>query len=250
MMNLENLVAERTNKKVYKDGNLAVKVFAHTFKKSDILNEALNIARVEETGLNVPKLKGVTIIDGRWAIQIDYVEGETLADLMKKNPDQLDEYIELLVDVQMEIHTKRAPLLTKLRDKMRRKMKESFLDATTRYDLQTRLESMPSHTKVCHGDLCPSNIIVKPNGVAYVIDWSHATQGNASADVARTYLLFKLDGEDEVAEKYLQMFCKKADTAKQYVQAWMPIVAASQLVKGKPEEVEFLKGWISVVDYQ
>lgn len=249
-MKLENLIAERPNKKIYKEGNMSVKVFNHDFKKSDILNEALNIARIEETGLNVPRLEGVTIIDGKWAIMTEFVEGETLSNLMKANPDKINEYIEILVDVQMQIHTKTSPLLTKLRDKMKRKMKESFLDATTRYDLETRLESTPRHAKLCHGDLCPSNIMIKPNGEAYIIDWSHATQGNASADVARTYLLFKLDGKDEIADKYLDLFCKKSDTAKQYVQAWMPIVAASQLVKGKPEEVEFLKGWISVVDYQ
>ena len=122
---------------------------------------------------------------------------------------------------------------------------------TTRYDLPTRLEAMPKHTKVCHGDYNPSNIIIaEEDGKPYVIDWSHATQGNASADVARTYLLFTLYGTPEVADKYLNLFCLKSDTAKQYVQKWIPIVAASQLVKEKPEEREFLLHWVDVVDYE
>ena len=45
-------------------------------------------------------------------------------------------------------------------------------------------------------------------------------------------------------------FCKKSDTAKQYVQKWMPIVAASQSVKGNEHEREFLASWVGVVDYQ
>ncbi len=249
-MNLNQLIVERPNKQIYKDGDLIIKVFNSDFKKSDVLNEALNIARVEETPLNIPKLNGVTMVEENWAIITDYIEGETLTSLMEKHPEKLSEYIELFVDIQMEIHTQTAPLLTNLKDKMRRKMKESFLDATTRYDLETRLESMPTHNKVCHGDLCPSNIMIDSKGTAYIIDWAHVTQGNASADVARSYLLFKLDGADELAETYLNTFCRKSDTARQYVQEWLPIVAASQLVKGKPEEVEFLKGWISVVDYQ
>ena len=57
--------------------------------------------------------------------------------------------------------------------------------------------------KVCHGDYNPSNIIITPEGKPFVLDWSHATQGNASADVARTYLLFKLEKKDALAEKYL-----------------------------------------------
>jgi RIO-like serine/threonine protein kinase len=103
---------------------------------------------------------------------------------------------------------------------------------------------------VCHGDFNPSNIIIAKDGAPYILDWSHATQGNASADAARTYLLFKLDGNTEGADKYLDLFCKKTDTAKQYVQKWLPIVAASQLVKGKKAEREFLMHYIDVVDYE
>ena len=109
---------------------------------------------------------------------------------------------------------------------------------------------MPKHNKVCHGDFNPSNVIIAEDGTPYIIDWSHATQGNASADVARTYLLFWLAGEINLAEKYLNLFCLKSDTAKQYVQKWIPIVAASQLVKGKKEEREFLMHWVDVVDYE
>ncbi|MFQ9986177.1 MAG: phosphotransferase family protein, partial [Lachnospiraceae bacterium] len=152
--------------------------------------------------------------------------------------------------IQLFIHSQNSPMLNKLKDKMTRKINQSGLDATTRYDLLTRLEAMPKHNKVCHGDLNPSNIIISEDGTAYVIDWSHATQGNASADAARTYLLFCLEGKQNTADNYLNQFCKMSDTAKQYVQQWLPIVAASQSVKGKPEEREFLLRWVDVVDYQ
>ena len=88
------------------------------------------------------------------------------------------------------------------------------------------------------------------DGTPYIIDWSHATQGNASADAARTYLLFCLSGDEATAKKYLDLFCKKSNTARQYVQKWMPIVAASQSVKGNEKEREFLLSWVDVVDYE
>ena len=168
----------------------------------------------------------------------------------KENPEKKDEYLEMFVDLQIKMHSMKCPLLNKLKDKMNRKISEAKLDATTRYDLHTRLESMPKHVKLCHGDFCPSNIIITPEGNPYIIDWSHATQGNASADVARTYLLFWLEGDKETAKKYMDLFCKKSDTAKQYIQKWLPIVAASQSVKGKPEEREQLLSWVDVVDYE
>ena len=249
-MKLEKIIAVRTHKTVYRDGDLAVKVFDEDFSKSDILNEALNQARVEETGLHIPAVIEVSKVDGKWAIISEFIPGKTLDRLMQENPEKLDEYLNLFVDLQMEVHSKRSPLLGKLKDKMNRKISESNVDATTRYELHTRLEGMPKHTKVCHGDFNPSNIIITPEGVPYILDWSHATQGNASADVARTYLLFRLAGNEVLAEKYMKLFCQKSDTARQYVDKWLPIVAASQSVKGKPEEREFLLSWVDVVDYE
>ncbi len=225
-MNLENarVIAARTSKTIYREDDQVIKVFDEGFSKADILNEALNIARVEETGIPMPHVRGVEMVEGKWAIVTDYIEGKTLDRLMKENPEKKDEYLARLVDIQLELHQHSAPMLTFLQDKMRRKL--------------------------CHGDFNPSNVIIKPDGGYAVLDWSHATQGNASADAARTYLLFWLDGDMDGAEKYLELFCKKSDTAKQYVQKWLPIVAASQSVKGKPEEKEFLMGWVNVVEYE
>ncbi len=155
----------------------------------------------------------------------------------------------MLVDLQIKVLSLTCPMLNKLKDKMNGKINAANLDATVRYELHTRLESMPKHSKVCHGDFCPANIIVKDDGTPYIIDWAHATQGNAAADAARTYLVFCLNGDEDAAEKYMQLYCEKSKTAKQYVQKWLPIVAASQSVKGNPEEREFLLNWVNVVEY-
>ncbi len=249
-MKLDKIIAVRTDKTVYRDGDFAIKVFDEGYSKANILNEALNHARVEETELQIPKLIEVGMIEGKWAIVTEFIEGVTLAQLMEENPEKYDEYLELFVDLQMITHAQKAPNLNKLKDKMHRKISETGLDATTRYELHTRLEAMPNHKKVCHGDFNPTNIIINNEGIPYILDWSHATQGNASADVARTYLLFSLAGDTKNADKYLDLFCKKSDTAKQYVQKWLPIVAASQSVKGKPEERDFLLHWVDVVEYE
>lgn len=249
-MKLDRVIAIRNNKTVYRDGDKCIKVFNSDYSKADVLNEALNQARIEETGLKIPKVLEVTMVEGKWAIVSEYIKGRTLQRLMEENPEKKEEYLSMLVDLQLEVHKKTCPLLNKLKDKMNRKISASSLDATTRYELHTRLEGMPKHTKVCHGDFNPSNIIITEDGEAYIIDWSHATQGNASADVARTYLLFCLSTDREAAEFYLDLFCKKSDTARQYVQKWMPIVAASQSVKGNEAEREFLLSWVDVVDYE
>ncbi len=249
-MNRTNLVFERADKKIYRDGDKLVKVFDTSFSKANILNEALNHARVEETDLNVPKLQAVQVVDGNWAIILDYIEGTTLQELMDKNPAKEDEYLNLFVDLQRTVLSKKVPMLNKLKDKMQVKISAADLDATARYDLHTRLDSMPKHVNLCHGDFNPTNVIITKDGTPYIIDWAHATQGNSSADVARSYLLFYLAGKKELGNKYLKLYCKKSDTAIQYVQRWIPIVAASRLCKAPDSEKEFLHGWINVVDYE
>ena len=247
---MATIIEKQDHKTLYRDGNKLIKEFDDTFTKAQVLNEALNNARVEETGLKIPKLLDVRKTETGWAITREYIEGKTLSELMKENPDKFDEYLEKFVDLQLEIHSKTAPHLNKIKDKMHAKISASDYEATLRYDLHNRLEGMKKHKKVLHGDYCPANVIVTADGEYYIIDWAHATQGNASADAARTYLIFNLQNRKDVAEKYLDLFCKKADIPKQLVQQWMPIVACSQSTKHIPGEKELLDSWVNVFDFQ
>ena len=247
----KQLISSSETKCVYRDGDLAIKEFCEGFPKAEVLNEALCTARVEDLpGLHVPKVLSVSVMDGKWSITREFIEGKTLQQLMDENPDKVQEYMEQMVDLQIDIHSKACPLLNKLKEKtIRALQEEEQLDANTRYDLLTRLDGMPKHTKLCHGDFEPSNIIVAADGAMYVVHWVHASQGNASADVARTYLLLSLK-DAKKAEMYMDMFCEKTGTEKRYVQGWLPIVAAAQLAKKRPEEKELLEKWVNVFPYE
>lgn len=246
----DRIIAVRTGKTVYRDGDTVIKVFDSDYTKSGILHEALNQARAEEAGLPVPELKEILMLDGKWAIRSEYIPGKTLQRLMDETPDDLDVYLERFVNIQVEMASYKAPFMESLQEKLHQKISQSGLDATARYELHTRLNAMPKDDKICHGDFNPGNIVIRPDGKHFILDWSHAAQGNASADAANTYLLFWLSGNIEGAEKYLLNFCKKTDTAKQCVEKWMPLMAASKLVNGKPQEREFLREWTNVVYYE
>ena len=90
----KNLIVKRSYKEVYRCDDLIIKIFSESHPKSDVFNEALLTARIEETGLDIPKVKEVTQIDGKWAIAIEYKEGKTLEEMMQSDRKNLEKYME------------------------------------------------------------------------------------------------------------------------------------------------------------
>lgn len=248
-MDFGALMAKGEKVNVYRCGDQAVKVFVEDYPKTEVLYEALVQARVEETGLPIPKVTEISKAEGKWTLSMDCIEGKTMYEIMKEDPENLETYVTQMVDLHLQIHSKRSPMLRKLKDKLIAEIKElDCIDDTRRYELLTRLDSMPKHVKLCHGNFDPHNIIVRGDQI-FIVDWIRATQGNASADVARTFLLLSLENP-KAAELYMDTFCKKTGTAKKYVQDWLPIVAAAHLKESRDEEKELLMKWIDVVDYE
>ena len=145
-MEQREILAKRSNKVVYREGNLVYKVFDHSFPKADILNEALNQARIEETGLPIPGIVSVNVTEqGEWTIVQEYISGKTMAQLMKEEPENRNQYLEQFVDLQLLVHSKRSPLLNKLREKLDRQISTcEALSPNTRFIIRGRLDSMPS----------------------------------------------------------------------------------------------------------
>ena len=125
-----------------------------------------------------------------------------------------------------------------------------IIDEATRYDLLVRLDSMPKHDKLCHGDFVPSNIIIpdKADSAPVIVDWAHATQGNGGADCAITYLHLKLNGEHDLAERYIKLYCERQGCTRDYINGWTSIVAAAELARGRVHETDFLMSWVDVFD--
>lgn len=78
----------------------------------------MNTVKVEETGLDIPKLKEVTQINGEWALLIENREGKTLEEMMKVDRANLEKYMSDFVDLQLKVQSKTATTLPKLKDKL------------------------------------------------------------------------------------------------------------------------------------
>ena len=251
-MKLKNLISDGDKVQVFECEGKCVKVFKDPKEpKSVVLYEAITHTRVEETGYGkIPAFEEIVKIDGKYAIIYQYAEGRTLAELMRENPAKRDEFLSQMVDIQLEINSLSSAKVSRLKDYLNRSIDGlDMIDDVKKYELLTHLNKMPLHTKLCHGDLTPDNIIIGSGGV-FVVDWLKAKQGNASADVAKTYLNLCLDHRTESAEKYLKLYCAKSDTDAGYIREWLPIVAAAQLKFKKPEQRELLLAFIDMTDFR
>ena len=112
-------LVRRGNKVVYDLGDKIVKVFNETKPVSDVFNEALNHARINECGIRSPKALEVSQLENAngWALVTEKVPGTTLAEKMTAEPQRFGEYLEMFVDLQIEIHGYTSPLLNRQRDK-------------------------------------------------------------------------------------------------------------------------------------
>ena len=245
------VLLERADKVISRDKDTVLKVFGPSYKVSAVLNEAMNEARAAETGLPVAKVLEVMKLRDRWGIRREWVEGETLADVMAKDKKNTEKYLKEFVAIQCTIFSRTSDRMGNLADKLDKQISASSLPRETRYDLHMKLQTLPRGKALCHGDFNPTNVIITPKGDWRVIDWSHVRLGDPLADVARTYLLFWLSGHVVAAEKYMAIACAALKVKMRDVQQWLPIVAAAESAKEQSaKNHELLLHWVSVVDYE
>ena len=138
----KKVLLKRPNKEIYVEGDMLVKKFDKSFKKSDILNEAINQMRVAEAGLNVPEIYDIRLESDGYSIVMQYIDGKSLEELMKEEPKKADEYLTKFVEVQRDMHKYNVPLLNRTKEKFTRKLYEANIDGNIKYELLMRLEGM------------------------------------------------------------------------------------------------------------
>ena len=229
-MELKKLVSESAKVRVFESGDKCVKVFKEPDEpKSVVFYEALTHTRVEETGFaKMPELIGAEKSDGKWTLEYSFIKGKTLDEIMHEEP-RSEELLEKMADLHIEVNNLHSAKLSSLKVYLKRSIEGlDMIDDVKKYELLTKLSALEDASAVCHGDFMPENIVVNENGM-YVVDWFKAKQGNPLADVARTYLGFCLRHRTESAEKYLKIYCRKAQVDKKAVQEWQPQSAAIPL---------------------
>ncbi|MFJ8067219.1 phosphotransferase [Psychrobacillus sp. NPDC096426] len=234
-MILGNPIARGNTAKIYLSDNKIVKVYNDYLPDTESINEANKQKYAYSCGLPVPKILEVTKINGDQAIIMEYVNGETLGDLMLRDKEQAEYYMSISVDMQLRIHSIIPDAIEPMYDKLHRQIESvNTLDKRQKSYLLEKLGSFTYENRLCHGDFHLFNLIMTDNKVV-VIDWVDSSAGDIRADIYRTYLLYS-QFSSELADMYLRLYCEKSGLLRSEVFQWAPIIAGARLSENVSSE--------------
>lgn len=237
----------RSTVRLYGDGAI-VKVPSASTPDSWIAYEARYAAALHEVQAPVPRLVGMTIVEGRAASIYELVEGRSLWEHIVERPEAMGEHARVLADVQVQIFTVVPPLgLPAQRDRLSSKIRRAA--QVFEASLLAAAEMIPAAEKlrICHGDMHPSNIIMSPHGPV-VVDWFDVSLGDPLGDVARTLVLLasasgnRADrtylggGTSSIIESlrsaYFEAISERMPIDHERLRCWEAVSAVAQLAEG------------------
>lgn len=242
IMTLDRIIAVRTEKTVYRDSDRVIKVYYGKNRDSAVFAEALNQSLAAEAGVCVPKISGVTDENGKWAIVSEFVEGETLEQLIEANIFEIREYMSSLARIHARVFNKSFNKTADLRAKISEILESADISGEIKEKLFCRLESIDPGDNICHGDFMPDNIVITEDGRACILDWENASAGPAFADAANTYLKLCYKYGEKAARFYLDAV-SGLGIDRQKTEDFIPVAAAALAVRGNLSEREFMNNY-------
>jgi Ser/Thr protein kinase RdoA (MazF antagonist) len=211
--------------------------------------EAQYAEAVRAVGAPAPRLLGVERIAGRAASVWERAEGLSMWQQVVDRPDQSAALGRLLADVQNQLFGLVPPvMLPRQRDRLTSKIRRTA--ASVDASLGRALALLPPDTgpaRLCHGDLHPSNVILRDGGWV-IVDWFDASRGDAIADVARSSLTLLSDGATPprhlagvdpaalgvLADAYLERMREHRDIDHDLLARWQAVSAVARVAEGVP----------------
>ena len=222
-----------------------------------IRSEARYAEAARACGAPAPRLLGVERIGGRAASVWERVEGTSVWQCVVDRPARSTELGRVMAEVQLALFGLVPPVtLPAQRDRLASKIRRAA--ATIDLSLARALELLPATgaTRLCHGDLHPSNLILSPRG-PMVVDWFDASRGDPVADVARSWLTLLGDGAQpprhlpgadpdtlrSLTRSYLARVGEHLDLGGDLLVRWQAVNAVARMAEGVPQQGILFDVW-------
>jgi thiamine kinase len=236
-----------------------VKVPRPSTPDSWMLYEAQYADAVRAVGAPAPRLLGVEWIAGRATSVWERAEGLSMWQQVVDRPDQSAGLGRLLADIHDQLFGLVPPvMLPRQRDRLMSKIR--WTAASVDASFGRALALLPPDAgaaRLCHGDLHPSNVILR-NGGWVIVDWFDASRGDAIADVARSSLTLLSDGASPpphlagadraalaaLADAYLERMGEHRDIDHDLLARWQAVSAVARIAEGV-SRAPLLEVWAS-----
>lgn len=244
--------------RVYKKGNTVFKVLSEGHELYSAMHEGYALALAEREGIPVSNIHGVYTEAGHIVMEMDYVQGASMTDLIlaaaqKRDREAIEAYVQQLVELQVQLHSQTVTGLGMVRQAYSAfLMSPSNLSDRLRRNLLERLKELPDGGALCHNDYHPLNVISN-SGKLIIIDWDSAMIGDPAGDVAHTFLVSLLMNDmlkgiyDDFAGRYLEIYLTQTNMKRERVEAWLPIHAAilySALIPKAPQNAKVMEPYL------
>ncbi|MNW29168.1 Phosphotransferase enzyme family protein [compost metagenome] len=240
------------------DSSTILKLLREGFPEEDARVEYEISKYVYELGVSTPRPYGLEQHDGRLGIRYRYLAGHTMLRQMLLYPGQVQEYSCQMAVIHAGLHNHDGTGTKRSQKKLLSWQIHNsvYLTADEKRIIQEYLESLPTGTRLCHGDFHPDNIILPdaevPGEEYWIIDWMTGMEGNPAGDVARTLLLFMYgtmpdetpaervkqfnEVRKQLLEIYQQHYILQSGLDAASIDAWLLPIAAARLCEWIPEE--------------
>lgn len=221
--------------------------------------EASITRAVNEAGIPAPKTGNVIQINGRWALELERLDGPTLSGHFQSKPWTLFQIGHVMGNLHRTLHTTIVNIeLPSQHERLAWKLKAAIgLPEELRQQALAILEHLPTGNAICHGDFHFENIMITPQG-PLVIDWVDTTRGHPLGDVARTVMLMgsipyiddiHISPMERLAIRittniYRRTYHKHYSGDLSLFPAWMAVICAARLSEDIPGQREWLIGQV------
>lgn len=227
-------IASGNTADIYRYNDKIIKVFKTEYSKESAERELKILKHIYTQNIATPKPYGLEEREDRYSISMEFIDGDTFAEIIEKEPHKIEKYLTKSIEIQKEIFSHNSKELEKTKDRLKRKiLSVKTINDEIKNSLLDILNKLPDGNSICHGDFHVLNII-ESKGKDYVIDWADASVGNECADLARTYLLY-FEYSREIADLYMYLLCNKFEYEKESVFSWLKVVAAARLAENISE---------------
>ena len=227
----------------------------HNWLSLENIEYEMKIARaVHASGVKSPAVFEMVQIDGRHGLIYERVQGESMLEVFRRQPWNVNRLGGLLAELHVRMHERVSDTgLPAQRSRLEYKIKNAdALPDSVKSSLLGALQAQPDSDRVCHGDFHPANILLEGSDAA-IIDWVDATRGNPLADVARTTIILLGAAKSSQIKNpflkalvamfhstYLKHYFRLRPRGMDEYRRWLPIVAGARLNENIPE----LKTWL------